>query len=54
MMIALPNMDGSFTVTCFFPFAGPTGFDVLARSTDDVVLNFFKQVLFPFYIFLMI
>ena len=29
MIIALPNLDGSFTVTLFFPFAGPKGFDFL-------------------------
>lgn len=29
MIIALPNLDGSFTVTLFFPYAGPKGFDVL-------------------------
>lgn len=43
MMIALPNLDGSFTVTCFFPFEGEGGFDHLDNSSDEVVLNFFKK-----------
>ncbi len=29
MIIALPNLDGSFTVTMFFPFGGEKGFDAL-------------------------
>jgi kynurenine 3-monooxygenase len=29
MMIALPNLDGSFTVTLFLPFEGPNSFDHL-------------------------
>jgi kynurenine 3-monooxygenase len=44
MLIALPNQDGSFTCTLFFPFKGKYSFDSL---TDDVsVLSFFKEV-FP-------
>ena len=35
MMIALPNADRSFTCTCFWPFAGPRGFDAV-RTDDDV------------------
>jgi len=43
MMIALPNLDGSFTVTCFFPYDGETGFDVLDSAEDDSLLRFFKR-----------
>eukprot|EP01119_Soliformovum_irregulare_P008292 TRINITY_DN21425_c0_g1_i2.p1 TRINITY_DN21425_c0_g1~~TRINITY_DN21425_c0_g1_i2.p1 ORF type:complete len:347 (-),score=53.15 TRINITY_DN21425_c0_g1_i2:15-1055(-) len=43
MMIALPNMDGSFTVTCFFPYEGEHGFDRLDNADDDTILNFFKS-----------
>ncbi|MCS7034615.1 MAG: FAD-dependent monooxygenase [Phycisphaerae bacterium] len=35
MMIALPNPDGSFTCTLFWPFEGPRSFATL-RSDDDV------------------
>ena len=35
MMIALPNADGSYTCTCFWPFTGPNGFDRL-KTPDDV------------------
>jgi kynurenine 3-monooxygenase len=35
MMIALPNADGSFTCTLFWPFGGRSGFDAL-RSPADV------------------
>lgn len=42
-MIALPNLDGSFTVTCFFPFEGENGFDKLDHADDETVLNFFKR-----------
>lgn len=34
MMIALPNADGSYTCTCFWPFAGPNGFDRLKAPGD--------------------
>ncbi len=39
MMIALPNHDGSFTCTCFWPHEGPHGFSAL-RSPDDVIQYF--------------
>ncbi|MFM1930931.1 MAG: hypothetical protein RL226_234 [Bacteroidota bacterium] len=35
MMIALPNPDGSFTCTLFFPFDGKVSFNAL-RSTENV------------------
>ena len=35
MMIALPNADGSYTCTCFWPFTGQNGFDRL-KTPDDV------------------
>lgn len=41
MMIALPNIDGSFTVTLFAPFKGDNGFDNL--RTDEEVIAFFKK-----------
>jgi kynurenine 3-monooxygenase len=44
MLIALPNPDGSFTLTLFFPFKGDVSFEKL--STKESVNNFFKFV-FP-------
>ena len=41
MIIALPNLDGSFTVTLFFPFEGPVSFQTL--NEDEKVLDFFKE-----------
>jgi kynurenine 3-monooxygenase len=35
MMIALPNTDGSFTCTLFWPFEGPNSFAQL-RSAEDI------------------
>lgn len=44
MMIALPNPDGSFTCTLFFPFEGPSAFNQL--KTDAEVSMFFEST-FP-------
>ncbi len=44
MLIALANLDGSFTVTLFFPFEGETSFESL--DTDEKIMNFFKTT-FP-------
>jgi kynurenine 3-monooxygenase len=44
MLIALPNLDGSFTCTLFFPFEGEYSFDSL--KTDADILKFFNMV-FP-------
>lgn len=44
MMIALPNADGSFTCTLFWPFAGPDSFAEL--RTPGQVRAFFDRV-FP-------
>ncbi|WP_242926405.1 FAD-dependent oxidoreductase [Pontibacter vulgaris] len=44
MMIALPNIDGSFTCTLFFPFEGERSFAAIKTDTD--LLNFFLEV-FP-------
>lgn len=44
MMIALPNMDGSFTCTLFFPFEGKNSFESLQSKED--VLHFFNET-FP-------
>ncbi|MCC6322002.1 MAG: FAD-dependent monooxygenase [Phycisphaerales bacterium] len=41
MMIALPNPDGSFTCTLFWPFDGPHGLNAL--TTRGQVLAFFTQ-----------
>ena len=44
MLIALPNMDGSFTVTLFLPNTGDISFATI-RSLDD--LNIFFEKYFP-------
>ena len=44
MMIALPNLDGSFTCTLFFPYEGPHSFSAL--KTEAEVSQFFKDI-FP-------
>lgn len=44
MMIALPNPDGSFTCTLFFPFEGENSFSAL--TTPAKVETFFKEI-FP-------
>ncbi len=44
MLIALPNADGSFTCTLFFPFEGKYSFESLKTKED--MLSFFKDV-FP-------
>ncbi|MES2730399.1 MAG: NAD(P)/FAD-dependent oxidoreductase [Bacteroidota bacterium] len=44
MMIALPNLDGSFTGTLFFPFEGNLSFESL--KTQDEVTRFFATT-FP-------
>ena len=41
MLIALPNTDGSFTVTFFFPFEGEPSFASL--DTKEKVVSFFGQ-----------
>lgn len=41
MLIALPNIDGSFTCTLFFPFEGEPSFKSL--DTKEKVEAFFKQ-----------
>ncbi len=41
MIIALPNLDGSFTVTMFHPFGGEFGFEAL--NSKEKVLTFFKK-----------
>ncbi len=42
MLIALPNMDGSFTCTLFFPFEGNPSFAQL--NSKEKVSAFFKEV----------
>ena len=44
MMIALPNVDGSFTATCFWPFAGSGSFAALRTPAE--VRAYFERV-FP-------
>ncbi len=41
MLIALPNLDGSFTTTLFFPDKGPLSFESL--NTKEKVFAFFKE-----------
>ncbi len=41
MVIALPNMDGSFTCTLFFPFHGTPSFDTVKTKED--VKTFFAE-----------
>lgn len=41
MMIALPNLDASFTVTLFLPIEGENSFANLA--TDDDIIQFFEK-----------
>lgn len=44
MLIALPNLDGSFTVTLFLAFEGKHAFENL--NTEQEVMDFFNEV-FP-------
>ncbi|WP_266203762.1 FAD-dependent oxidoreductase [Pontibacter kalidii] len=44
MMIALPNIDGSFTCTLFFPYEGEQSFAAIKNESD--LLAFFQEV-FP-------
>jgi len=44
MLIALPNLEGNFTCTLFFPFEGELSFQQL--NTEEKVTAFFKRV-FP-------
>ncbi|MFN2458715.1 MAG: FAD-dependent oxidoreductase [Chitinophagaceae bacterium] len=41
MLIALPNSDGSFTGTLFFPFEGELSFEKL--TTGNTVIDFFRE-----------
>lgn len=41
MLIALPNLDGSFTCTLFYPLSGPHSFETL--DTPGKVLAFFRE-----------
>lgn len=41
MMIALPNPDGSFTCTLFWPFEGPNSF--ASAQTDAEIRQFFEE-----------
>ena len=42
MMIALPNLDGSFTATCFWPSDGPQSFAAL--NDDDAIWQRFTEL----------
>jgi len=44
MIIALPNMDGSFTLTMFHPYGGEAGFNTL---DDEAVLASFFEEYYP-------
>lgn len=41
MLIALPNLDGSFTCTLFFPYEGEYSFSSL--QTDEQIMSFFNN-----------
>ncbi len=41
MIIALPNLDGSFTLTMFHPYEGHAGFNTL--NTKEKLSSFFQQ-----------
>ncbi len=41
MLIALPNLDGSFTLTLFLPYDGAESFATL--KTDEQIAGFFKK-----------
>ena len=41
MIIALPNLDGSFTLTMFHPFEGEAGFNTL--NTKEKLKDFFEK-----------
>ena len=41
MLIALPNLDQSFTCTLFLPFEGEKSFEAL--QTDEQVMQFFRE-----------
>lgn len=41
MIIALPNLDGSFTLTMFHPFGTDIGFDAL--TTNEKLAQFFEE-----------
>ncbi len=41
MLIALPNMDGSFTVTLFAPYTGEGGFEGL--DNDQAIIDYFNK-----------
>lgn len=41
MLIALPNLDGSFTCTLFFPYEGENSFASL--QTDEQIMKFFNE-----------
>lgn len=41
MLIALPNIDGSFTCTLFFPFEGEVSFSTV--NTDEEIRSFFEN-----------
>jgi len=42
MLIALPNFDGSFTCTCFWPLKGPRSFAAL-RSPEETLAYFRRE-----------
>ncbi len=42
MLIALPNLDGSFTCTLFFPYSGDPSFEKI--NSKEKVTAFFKEI----------
>lgn len=47
MLIALPNLDGSYTCTLFLPFEGENSFEQL--SSKEAITQFFKEKFHDFY-----
>lgn len=47
MMIALPNLDGSFTVTLFAPTKGPESFETIVdeNSLRNYFIKYFPDTL---------
>ena len=41
MLIALPNIDGSFTCTLFFPMTGPTSFETV--KNENKIMSLFQN-----------
>jgi kynurenine 3-monooxygenase len=43
LLIALPNLDKTFTCTLFAPFDGPEGLQALSQGSEKDVLSYFRK-----------